>query len=1186
MREQINKLARGEFEYEVPQMTLSDSRLSFSVAQGKDYKGSFKLTSDSRAVKGVCYCDNDRVVIEDSGFQGVENVIRYKVLTDGFVPEDTITGNFYIVADAGEMLLPFCFKIVQENIQTAMGNINNLFHFANLVQTEPNMASKLFMSDEFEKIFLSRTGMLSAVYRMLKTSSDTYLAMEEFLIVAGKKRAVNIQTSNLNRKYEKISENVSDTIVINKDSWGYFELEISSDCDFICPSKNKISSAEFAGNRYELDYIIDYNKMHAGKNYGRITISTYRQKLEVEVTAWQELKDVSAKLRQDENTLLLYNKYLNFRSRKISYKDWLDTTTDTAQQLIDNDSRNYFAGMVLAQCRALQNEKESAKAMLEEIHGRIMDSSNYEVLYCYYLYVISLMEEDETVYEKLLSKVNELYAANPANWRIFWVLMHMDSTYEQNKSMKLAQIKSLFYKKMSSPVMYYEAVSVLNEQPYFLRVLDDFEIQVITFACKRGMIGKNLLGQICDLCSEGKFGGKKILMLLERLYRLTNSDRVLELLCSLIIRMQLSDKKYINILTESINHGFRIAGLYESYMEMLPEDYYEILPRTVRLYFSYNNALDAGKRALLYANIIVNKERDRETYNSYIKIIEQFCYEQLELGNINSNLAIIYKEFAGDALYLEKYAKQAVNIVFANRFKCSQAGIDSVCICHKELMDSERIALVNGVGYGSVYTQDCGIVFMDSFGRCFCGSVEYERQQLFDEKFDYDRLYEASGADNYFFGVYMAQNIIEKRCKVNNAQQILEEIYEHAPLVRDFKREVAKNIAAYYYEKYSGNEFDSIYDRLTKAGILEDLTSKEYTYLIETCIAHSMESAAKELIECFGAGMVYPEKLLRLCLMLTDSLDGKEDAELVQLCHKCFVSHKYEEKILEYLSMYYNGPTKEMIKLWEACLNFQIETWGLEERILGQMLFTHSTSTKMDDIFASYNSSGAKERMVEAYLGYHCYNYFVHKIIIPVQVVELVEARLNYSKDEMLVEKLALIKYYSDANKLTDKQLLLCTRLMEELCAQNIYFGFYKKLIGKIPVPMAVLDKSYIEYRTNPKCRVMLHYMIEGGESRGRFIEQEMTHVCYGIFVKELTLFYGDCAQYYIVEKNGDSEIITESHTLTNDKINPLSSQGRFDCINDLLSCQDLKDFVTLRKLLNSYIVKDCASEQLFKPMD
>ncbi|MGN0480690.1 MAG: DUF5717 family protein, partial [Lachnospiraceae bacterium] len=496
------------------------------------------------------------------------------------------------------------------------------------------------------------------------------------------------------------------------------------------------------------------------------------------------------------------------------------------------------------------------------------------------------------------------------------------------------------------------------------------------------------------------------------------------------------------------------------------------------------------------------------------------------------------------------------------------------------------VPMNNGCAYGAVYTEDCKIVLEDSFGRKYAGSVEYSRETLMDGVISEERVYELVGMENHLFDVHMVQKFLKYRYDVKNVAGLAVRLYKEAPLNNEFKKEIARLIATYYYEKYAGNEFDIICGELEQAGIFNDLDSKEATYMIETCIVHGMLNKAGELVAKFGCAGVYPPRLMKLSAGLIEAYEGRENALLINICFRCYVNHKYNETILAYLAEFYNGSTKDMINLWEASVNFQVENYNLEERLLAQMMFTHSTSTKMEDIFASYNSKGAGRKMVEAYLGYHCYNYFVRKIIIPQQVVEFAEAKLEHFNDEPLVEKLAVLKYYSDESRLSEKQLALCKRLIDEMDSKKIYFGFYKKFMGKIPMPLAMLDKTYIEYRTNPEYHVTINYMVAGGESGSRFISQGMTPVYPGIFVKELTLFYSDSVQYYIVEQHDGKENITESHTIVATELNTGAAQGRFDSINELLSCEELKDFETLRKLLNSYFVKDYASEQLFKIMD
>lgn len=72
-------------------------------------------------------------------------------------------------------------------IETTIGEVKNLFHFANLVQTSYDEAISIFKSARFPKILLRDDFYLESVYEGLMGSNDLDLAMEELLIAANKK---------------------------------------------------------------------------------------------------------------------------------------------------------------------------------------------------------------------------------------------------------------------------------------------------------------------------------------------------------------------------------------------------------------------------------------------------------------------------------------------------------------------------------------------------------------------------------------------------------------------------------------------------------------------------------------------------------------------------------------------------------------------------------------------------------------------------------------------------------------------------------------------------------------------------------------------------------------------------------------------------------------------------------------
>jgi len=92
-----------------------------------------------------------------------------------------------------------------------------------------------------------------------------------------------------------------------------------------------------------------------------------------------------------------------------------------------------------------------------------------------------------------------------------------------------------------------------------------------------------------------------------------------------------------------------------------------------------------------------------------------------------------------------------------------------------------------------------------------------------------------------------------------------------------------------------------------------------------------------------------------------------------------------------YLSKYYNGPTKQMERLYLDACEFEIDTFDLEERILTQMLYTAGYIENAAKIFDAYEAAGGSELVCMAYLSYFSYQYFVKGMVIPDNVFPQIE---------------------------------------------------------------------------------------------------------------------------------------------------------------------------------------------------
>ena len=103
-------------------------------------------------------------------------------------------------------------------------------------------------------------------------------------------------------------------------------------------------------------------------------------------------------------------------------------------------------------------------------------------------------------------------------------------------------------------------------------------------------------------------------------------------ICSLLVKGHQSGTQYLKWFEKGVEEDIRLTGLYEYYIESLPEDWKKPLPQIIRIYFSYNNTLSHQKKASVYANVVRNKEADPHTYTSYVDGMEKFVLAQLSDG--------------------------------------------------------------------------------------------------------------------------------------------------------------------------------------------------------------------------------------------------------------------------------------------------------------------------------------------------------------------------------------------------------------------------------------------------------------------------------------------------------------------------------------------------------------------------
>ena len=85
--------------------------------------------------------------------------------------------------------------------------------------------------------------------------------------------------------------------------------------------------------------------------------------------------------------------------------------------------------------------------------------------------------------------------------------------------------------------MYIEAMNIINAQPVLLRVLNQFEMQVINYGCRNDIISEKLAMQIADVVANEKNININTLIILKKIYDKYEKDEILTVLVTLMVRM-------------------------------------------------------------------------------------------------------------------------------------------------------------------------------------------------------------------------------------------------------------------------------------------------------------------------------------------------------------------------------------------------------------------------------------------------------------------------------------------------------------------------------------------------------------------------------------------------------------------------------------------------------------------------
>ncbi|MDO5425881.1 MAG: DUF5717 family protein [Eubacteriales bacterium] len=1181
LKRRIDQLLNEKFEYETPPMRIDQKTLHGQVRKGESFRGSFTIENPvQKKMKGFLYASSPRVGFDPPAFSGISERILYEVDTTGMEEGEVLEGAFTICSSIGEYQLPYRIEMEKQVVRTSTEVIESMEAFTALAKRDFQKAYVLFLSADFARMLEKDSPQYLTLYEGILAQAVSYRSLEEFLAGAGQKEAVRIQADKQAASFGSVTQPIQEKIILTKNTWGFFRLDISSDAPFLWIERPIVTSDEFIGSTYTLNYLIDTSRMHAGKNYGRITIQGEAGVLTVDVTAEAAGKRERDMLLpvQHQQLVRLEQCYVAFRTRKMDMNTWLRRSTEAIDKYKKSGGKSAMLDLIQAQLYFAAGKDDEACMALEALEQH-KERLNSPELLGYYLYLTTFYHKEKNYVDYVEQKVLELQQRNPENWILQWVLLYIQEKLLRHPAEKLAAIKRQYQYGCHSRIMYLEAAQVLERSPLLLKRLDPFEIQVLHFMCREEMMTGELVMQLTELAGRAKDFQDVLYKILCECYDKYPSRGLVMAICALLIKGHKTGNEYFEWFERGVEADLRLTGLYEYYIESMPADRKGVLPQIIRMYFSYNNTLSQQKKAAVYANVIRNRENDPNTYNSYRPAMEKFMLEQLEAGKISRDLAILYQTFLTRQLLTPKLAEPLVKALFTWEITCDAPGAKSVVVRHRQLGKEQKVNLSGGKACVQIYGEDHQIFICDE-NRCrYAVAIPYEKEKLLEDAELFTACRELS--PNATGLILHDLSLLEGQETTAETIRIYQKMLE-IPGIREECREKARRDILDYYAENPGEEAGEYLKTIE----IDSFVKTDKKKLVELLVSQGMYQEAFRIVSVYGAEKVETSALVRLCSRMILNLEFEEDDMLLALCAGCLDQNKYDETVLAYLLSFYDGPVEKMKHLWQAGNTFGLETYRLEEKILLMVLFTRKGMEQTEAIFDSYRRAMGKNRLLRAYVILMSYEYFVRQQPVQEPVFAYLERAYEKGNSQEEVCRLALLSYYAGQGELSERQTENAQELLESYANQGMQFAFFKKFSPALQRVFLLFDKSFVEYRTNPAATVTIRYRFEheNGEP-SREYRETVNALFEGIFVKEVTLFEGEKMVYSIKEELNGKVTETAEQVLEFEGTEDAFGASRYGMINSLSKKLRNAQENGAEDLVRNYLEQENLAEQIFTLM-
>ena len=502
MKNKIQKFSKGNFRIGRPEVIFEETNLVLIIGEGEVYRGSFTIKSKNEsAIRGLIYPSSFRVRLKEPGFDGNPARVEFSYDGRGLPPGHVERGKFTVVCTGGEYELAFTAIVEKPYVMTSYGKVQSTDDFRKLAIKDYSEAARLFRSRDFYSILKYEDERIFYLYDNMRKWSLGEQALEEFLVGIKQKECIFLTLQGEGMLFEDIGQATKGVLSIIKNTWGFMPIHIEAEGGFIRVLRPEITTDEFVGNAYEVEYIVRPEFLHGGRNYGAIRFITPYETLTYDVEVLQNQEYHENHHMPELLTAQILKEYIGYTAGRIERKNWVDSAIEKLVTIRKLSPQNEMYQLIQAHVYIIGSRIEEAKWILENYNYNRFAIGKDPVTNCYYLFLTALIRDNSVHTERILDEIGRTYLRHQDSWLLLYMLLKLDSRYK-NAYKRLEALEEQYEFGIRDVLFYLEAYLCYQEKPMLLKKLGEFEIRVLNFATKHHLMTKELALYVANIASQ------------------------------------------------------------------------------------------------------------------------------------------------------------------------------------------------------------------------------------------------------------------------------------------------------------------------------------------------------------------------------------------------------------------------------------------------------------------------------------------------------------------------------------------------------------------------------------------------------------------------------------------------------------------------------------------------------------